>query len=196
MGMSSAALRLPTFDELYAEIEALPEGLTGEIMGPGELRTMSRPGGPHRYFGKRVAHSLEGADLAMGGSGWWIEPEPEIRLPDDRLYVPDLCGWRVTEEPDFVDENPITVVPDWVCEILSRSTQAADRTRKLPNYARSGVSHIWVVDPVQQTIEVYETFDGRPSLVATAMANDAPGRVLAPFDLPIDVGALWKRRRG
>ena len=42
-GMSSAALRLPTFDELYDEIEALPVGMTGEILGPGELRTMSLP---------------------------------------------------------------------------------------------------------------------------------------------------------
>lgn len=191
--MSSAALRLPTFDELYAEIQALPEGLTGEILGPGELRTMARPGGPHRLFGKRVARALDGADVAMGGTGWWIEPEAEIRLLEDRLYVPDLAGWRVSEEPDFVDENPIMVVPDWTCEILSRSTQRADRVRKLPTYARAGVGHVWIVDPEARTIEVYETVGAHALLLETA--SDADVRVLPPFDLTLDLGTLWKRRR-
>lgn len=192
--MSSAALRLPTFDELYAEIEALPEGLTGEIMGPGELRTMSRPGAPHRYFGKRVARSLDGADLSVGGSGWWIEVEAEIQLPSERLYVPDLAGWRASGPPDFIYDNPITVVPAWVCEILSRATQRADRVRKLPYYAAAGVEHVWIVDPVARTVEVYQTVQGHPSLIAAAADGDVA--TLAPFDLPIDVGALWLAPRG
>ena len=41
--MSSAALRLPTFEELYAEIEALPEGMTGEILGPAEQTWVQAP---------------------------------------------------------------------------------------------------------------------------------------------------------
>ena len=76
--MSSAALRLPTFEELYAEIQALPEGSTGEILGPGELRVMARPGAPHRHLGKRISRALDGVDRALGGVGWWIEIEAEI----------------------------------------------------------------------------------------------------------------------
>ena len=34
---SSAAARVPTFDELYRAIEALPPGLTGEILEPGVI---------------------------------------------------------------------------------------------------------------------------------------------------------------
>lgn len=187
--MSSAALRLPTFEELYAEIQALPEGSTGEILGPGELRVMARPGAPHRHLGKRISRALDGVDRALGGVGWWIEIEAEILLPSDRLYVPDLCGWRVTEQPDFIYDNPISVPPDWACEILSRATQRADRVRKLPHYAAAGVGHVWIVDPEARTIEVYETVGGRPVLIATAA--DADTLVLPPFDLTLDVGALW-----
>lgn len=192
--MSSAALRLPTFDELYAEIQALPEGSTGEILGPGELRVMARPGAPHRHVGKRISRTLDGLDRALGGVGWWIEVEPEICLPSDRLYVPDLCGWRVTEQPDFIYDNPIHVVPDWVCEILSRATQRADRVRKLPQYAAAGVGHVWILDPEARTVEVYETRGGQAVLVATA--SDADTVVLPPFDLSLDLGALWLAPRG
>lgn len=187
--MSSAALRLPTFDELYEEIRALPEGMTGEIFGPGELRVMSRPAAPHRIGSRRVLRALRGLDVDEGGSGWWIEVEAEIRLPDERLYVPDLSGWRAEGIPDFIEDNPITVVPDWICEILSRDTQRGDRARKLPHYVEAGVVYVWVVDPAANTVEVYQGIGGRPTLIATAQGDDV--KVLPPFELSFDVGALW-----
>lgn len=191
--MTASALRLPTFEELYAEIEALPEGMTGEILGPGDLRTMARPGGAHRLSSHRVSAALRGSNLMDGGFGWWIEVEAEIRLPGSRLYVPDLAGWRVTEEPTFVDDNPITVTPDWACEILSRGTQRGDRAFKLPNYACAGVGHVWILDPEAKTVEVYETQHGLPVLVATAAREVTV--VLPPFPDPIDVGSFWKKTR-
>ena len=40
-----ASQRIPTFEELYLAIEALPEGVTGEVLEPGMIHTMGRPGG-------------------------------------------------------------------------------------------------------------------------------------------------------
>lgn len=57
---------LPTFDELYREIERLPEGITGEILDPGVLRTMSRPGSGHRHAGKGLTRTLGDVDAADG----------------------------------------------------------------------------------------------------------------------------------
>lgn len=191
--MSSAALYLPTFEDLYAEIEALPEGMTGEILGPGDLRTMARPGAAHRLSAHRVGSALRGSNLMDGGVGWWIEVEVEIQLPGGRLYVPDLAGWRVSEEPAFVEDNPITVVPDWACEILSRGTQRGDRAFKLPTYAAAGVGHMWILDPEAKTVEVYETRQGLPVLVATAVGPVTA--MLPPFSEPMDVERFWKRAR-
>ena len=187
--MASAALKMPTFDDLYAEIEAMAPGLTAEILEPGEIRTMSRPGGKHSYSTQRILRALRGHNLIDGGLGWWLEIEREIRFAE-RLYVPDLSGWRVDAPPTFVDDNPILVPPDWACEILSRTTQRGDRAVKLPRYAVEGVAHVWVVDPTAETIEVYETVTGRPLLVASARGHQT--LVLPPFDGPIDVGTLWK----
>lgn len=182
--------KLPTFDELYREIAALPQGVTGEILGPGWLRTMSRPGAGHRRAAWKARRGLGGIDLLEGGSGWWLEVECEITF-GECLLVPDLAGWRVDEEPDFIQENPVTVRPDWVCEILSRSTQRADRAIKLPIYAAHGVGHMWIIDPEARSVEVFENIGGKAALVATAIGE--VHRVLPPFPDEIDVGSFWRK---
>ncbi len=187
--MAGPARKLPTFEELYAEIMALPEGVTGEILGPGWLRTMGRPSTRHSRAAWKLRRGLGGSDILEGGIGWWFEGEPEIDLRG-KLYVPDLPGWRAEGEPDFLDENPITVVPNWVCEILSRSTQSRDRGVKLPVYAAAGVGHAWVVDPAARMVEVYAC-SAAGALLVDAAFDDAK-KVLAPFPQEIDVGSFWR----
>lgn len=187
MGQPAAAL--PSFEELYQQIRALPESLTGEILEPGVLRTMSRPGKPHRRAARRCLHALDPFDANVGGSGWWIEPEAEIRFPGGRLLVPDLSGFRVERVPDLPDENPLTILPDWCCEVLSPGNARDDVAVKLPIYARSGVPWAWIVDPMRRLVEVFETVGGRPALTATATEDERV--VLPPFGLEIAVGPWW-----
>jgi Uma2 family endonuclease len=187
--MTARASRLPTFDELYAEIEALPEGVRGEILEPGVIHTIiGRPERPHRYTFKRALGALGRFDVDQHGAGWWIEPETEVRF-GQRMLDPDLAGWRVERVPEMPDDNPIAILPDWTCEILSPSTARTDRLVKLPRYAKEGVPWVWLVDPLLHTIEVYETEKGRPSLAMTAEADDTV--MLPPFDGEIAVGTLW-----
>ena len=187
--MSSAALKLPSYDELRAELRALPQGTTGEILGEGWLRLMSRPGRKHRSVARQLLFALR--DRGVFGSDWVIEVEAEIDLLG-RLLVPDLAGWRLddTETTDFLDENPITRTPDWAAEILSRSTQQGDRAIKLPLYAAAGVGHVWVISPEAQTIEVYDNTAGKPLLVATARGEQT--LILPPFADPWDLAPLWR----
>jgi Uma2 family endonuclease len=180
---------LPTFEQLYAQICALSENLTGEILVPGVLRTMSRPGKRHRRAASGCLHGLGGFNASVGGRGWWIEVEAEIRFPGGRLVVPDMCGYRVERVPDLPDENPLTILPDWCCEVLSPRTARDDQVLKLPLFARSGVLWTWIIDPALHLVEVFETIDGRPALTATATNEDRV--VLPPFEGEIDVGPWW-----
>src|SRR3954453_10978539 len=75
--MADPARRTRTFEELYREIQRLPEGLTGEILEEGVLRTMSRPGKRHRLAAVACLDALRGANANLRGSGWWIEVEVE-----------------------------------------------------------------------------------------------------------------------
>jgi len=177
-----------SFEELYEEIRQLPEGLTGEILEPGVLRTMSRPGKRHRRAARAHLDALSGLDANLRGTGWWIESEAEIRF-SDRLAVPELSGWRVERVPELPDEDPITILPDWCCEILSRSTARDDKRIKLPLYAHSGAPWSWIVDPDLHFVEVYQTINGLPALLVTAQEDER--RALPPFEIEIEFARWW-----
>jgi Uma2 family endonuclease len=190
--MGEPARARPSFEELYERIRALPQGVTGEILEPGVLRTMSRPDRPHRWTARTMGQRLDAFDVRTGGTGWWIEVEVEIRFPLGRLAVPDVCGFRVERVPELPDENPLTLLPDWCCEILSPSTAREDRGTKLPLYATSGVGWTWLVDPDLRMVEVFETVQGRPTLALTAAAGERV--ILPPFDEEIDLAPWWAPR--
>ncbi len=184
--MAHAARALPSFEALYRAIVELPTGMTGEILERGVLRTMSRPGKPHRLASLRALRGLDDFNGNLGGTGWWIEVEAEVRLLDEYLAVPDLAGWCIERVPELPDENPIPIAPDWACEILSPTTARDDRRLKLPLYARAGVGWIWLVDTEARQVEIYETVEDRATF-AFAAAETA---TLPPFDHAFDV-ATW-----
>jgi Uma2 family endonuclease len=188
--VSAAAKRVQSFDELYRQIERLPNGVTGQILVAGVLTTMSRPGSAHEHALAYLGRALDRFDKKFDGVGWWIRQEFEVRFPGDRLAVPDLAGWRADEHPELPDGNPLRIVPDWCAEVLSPTTASDDRTLKLPLYASTGVAHVWLVDPALRTIEVYASIDGRPTLVATA--RDEAVAKLPPFDAEMPLARWWK----
>ncbi|MEA2746429.1 MAG: hypothetical protein QOI41_572, partial [Myxococcales bacterium] len=80
--------------------------------------------------------------------------------------------------------------PDWVCEVLSDSTRKLDRAKKVPIYARSGVTSVWLVDPIARTLEVLRLEREKYIIMAT-WADDAKVRA-EPFDaIELDLAILW-----
>ncbi|MEY6431106.1 Uma2 family endonuclease [Thioalkalicoccus limnaeus] len=177
---------------LYEQLEALPEGLTGEILS-GQLHTQPRPAGPHARAETELSIDIGSAyGRGRGGpGGWWIIVEPELHLVrDQEVAVPDLAGWRKERMPQIPDDHRFEVVPDWVCEILSPSTASKDREVKMPVYAHYGVAYAWLVDPKCRTLEAYALTDGDWRLLAEA--SDYDTIAVAPFDaLQLDLGNLW-----
>jgi Uma2 family endonuclease len=178
----------------YADLAALPENMVGEIID-GELYTQARPAGPHT-----VAASALGMFIGPpfgygrgGPGGWVILDEPELHLGSDPdVLVPDLAGWRRERLPEVPSTVEITVAPDWICEVLSPSTAAKDRAKKLRIYAREGVKHAWLVDPDPKTVEVYRLESEHWVLLMT-YAGDEKVRA-EPFDaIELELAHLWRR---
>ena len=178
---------------LYEALEALPEGVTGEIIH-GQLYAQPRPGGRHISAGSGLGMLL-GPPYHFGSGGpggWWILAEPEIHfVRDTEILVPDLAGWRRERMPAPPEDQRFEVVPDWVCEILSPATASKDREVKMPVYAGYGVAHAWLVDPGAERLEAYELREGEWTLVATF---DAADTVKAPPfpEAEFRVADLWR----
>lgn len=178
----------------YADIEALPTGWVGELVS-GTLYGHPRPTVGHAEVESSLAALLKGPfDHGVNGpGGWWILVEPELHLGRD-VIVPDLAAWRkerIPRQPD-PSEPFITLPPDWVCEILSPSTERVDRFKKLPRYHEVGVAHLWLVNPADRTLEIFERED-RGYLRTGGYEGDAEIRE-APFDaLPLPLNRLWLR---
>ena len=105
------------------------------------------------------------------------------------VIVPDWAGWRAERAPVIDDLAFFDVAPDWVCEILSPSTSRIDRAVKLPLYQRYGVSHVWLLDPIAQTLEVLER-EASTWRLKYVFSGEERVRA-APFDaIELDLGAL------
>lgn len=194
--MSGSAARSLTPEQNSPEVEsafenALP-GCVVEILD-GELHTMPRPRAMHSRAASRLGRCIGQFDDDEGPSGWIILDEPEIHLgPRPDKVVPDLAGWRRERMPELPDVAAFTLAPDWACEVLSESTEAIDRGKKLRIYRREGVGHVWLVNPTLRTLEVYRLTQGQWMLVDTHEGEDTVRA--EPFEsIELPLARLWAR---
>ena len=183
----------PRREATYEDLESVPSNLVGEIVG-GELYVSPRPRLVHaRATGQlfRALGPFDGDSGVEGPGGWVLVFEPELHLGGEAL-VPDLAGWRRERLPELPDSAAMTLAPDWVCEVLSPSTETLDRVRKMGSYAREGVRHLWLVHPGARMLEVYRLESGQ-WLRLGAHTGDLTVHA-EPFEAqPLKLGALWAR---
>ena len=174
----------------YEDLCAVPDHEVAEILD-GELIVTPRPALRHASASSSLGGQIWGPFQGGRGGpgGWWILDEPELHLADD-ILVPDLAGWRRERVPVLPDTAFMTLAPDWVCEVISPSTERIDRSRKMRIYAREGVEHLWLLDPIVRTLEVLRLEGGRWVLIATH--TDADVVRAEPFEaIEIDLTLLW-----
>jgi len=124
-----------------------------------------------------------------------VFPSPtDVKLTDEDIVQPDLA---VVCEPDKIKHSHIEGAPTLVVEVLSPSTAAFDRVRKLRLYAHCGVREVWLVTPYPWLAEVF-VLDGDGYRLANAYEKDGilestvfPDfkiTLAGVFDYPIDPG--------
>jgi Uma2 family endonuclease len=79
-----------------------------------------------------------------------------------------------------------------VCETVSPSSARHDRILKARIYRQPDVAWYWLVDPVNQTIEVLQG-EGERWLVYLPPDNEADHPRLPPFEaIALDLSWLWE----
>jgi Uma2 family endonuclease len=174
----------------YADLEAVPEHLVAEIID-GVLRTHPRPSPRHGLAATSLCDELAGPfQKGRGGPGGWIfSVEPEVKF-DKNVLVPDIAGWRRERLTVYPERNYFEVEPDWICEVLSASTERRDRSVKKRIYAEVGIPYFWLIDPRLQLLEVFELRGGLWTDIGTWNSDD---QVRAPpFDaISFSLADLW-----
>jgi Uma2 family endonuclease len=183
----------------YADLEAVPPNKVAELIG-GTLHVMPRPAPRHARSSSALGGTLFNPfDKGDGGpGGWWILDEPELHFPDPHpeepgdieAVVPDIAGWRRDRMPELPETAHFELAPDWICEVISKSTEDVDRKEKMPIYAREGVAHVWLVDPLARTLEVCRLENGRWVNLG-AWRDDAKVRAEPFGELELELGGLW-----
>lgn len=184
----------------YRDLETAPENMVAELVN-GVLHLSPRPRIRHGN-----THSAIIADVRGGygrrtqGGGWHIITEPECHLELDRIVlVPEVGGWLRERLPELPDSHKMTLVPDWICEVLSLSTQTRDYLVKLPQYLAHGVEWAWIVAVATHVVDVFRAQTNEAGQRAWKHVIVAEGDVrvrLPPFeDVELDLADWWDSPR-
>ena len=172
----------------YDDLREVADHFVAEMFD-GDLYAFPRPALPHANAAGSLFSEIHQSFHRKGPDGWVILFEPELHFGRDVL-VPDIAGWRRTRLPSVPPAAYLTLAPDWICEVVSPSTESIDRGKKLRIYAREGVVHAWLVDPLRRTLEVLALESGRLEQIE---AHHGGASVRArPFDaIALELQALW-----
>ncbi len=103
-------------------------------------------------------------------------------------YKPDICFFLNEKAKDFKPGQLIFPVPDFIVEVLSKSSRKAiehDTVTKFEDYQKHGVGEYWIVDPDEETVEQYVLEDGKYRLVMKSGEGTIRSHVIQGFSIPI-----------
>ncbi len=150
--MPDAAHRLATAADLASLGDAPAEVIHGVVTyraEPSAEHADAQPG-----LGAFVRQHFHRATGRGGPGGWRVLTEVHVELETHEVYRPDVAGWRRERVPERPTGRPVTVRPDFICEILSESNAATDQVDKFRVYASSGVPFYWIADPTRKILTV------------------------------------------
>ena len=138
-----------TIDYIYS----LPEGERAELID-GVIYNMVPPNRIHQKLVSQFTKAIgQYIDKNNGDCEVYPAPFAVFLNADDRNYVePDIS---VICDKDKLNDKGCNGAPDWIIEIISPSTKRIDYGIKLLKYRTAGVREYWIVNPLTNTVNVY-----------------------------------------
>jgi Uma2 family endonuclease len=166
----------------YDEYSLLPDDGKRYQVIEGELIVSPSPNFRHQNTVWRLGNLLR-TFADTNGLGVVIGAPMDVILEPQTIVQPDLLFIR--HENIGIIGDIIEGAPDLCIEVLSPSTGLHDRHTKKAVYARCGVREYWIVDPVRESVAVYDLDDGTYTLRAEASGDAVVSSlVLTGFAIP------------
>lgn len=150
----------------YDQVSAIDDDVRRELCD-GEIFEMPSPILLHQKIILRLAVTFSLWARQHGGEAF-ISPL-DLYVSPRRYFIPDFIFYNAPQMASGEvarDPKRLTVAPTLIVEVLSDSTAANDRVRKLHAYAEFGVANYWIIDPALQTVEAFELREGLYQVVA------------------------------
>lgn len=144
-----------------------PEDRTLELI-EGRVVEMPPQGPKHFVATTKVYEVLR----RIAPPGYFVPPTPQLRLGEGSAPMPDACivPGRIEDYRHAVPTSAILVVE------VSDTTLADDRLDKASLYASAGLQDYWIVNCVDEVVEVYR--DPRPDETHPSGWAYGPARTL------------------
>ena len=172
-----------TIDYIYS----LPEGERAELID-GVIYNMSPPNRIHQELVMNLSSEIWNY-IKKNNGDCEVYPAPFAVFlnADDRNYVePDIS---VICDKDKLNDKGCNGAPDWIIEIISPSTKRIDYGIKLLKYRTAGVREYWIVNPLTNTVNVYN-FEKEEQSDQYSFEDDI--KVCIYDDLIINISELLK----
>lgn len=103
-------------------------------------------------------------------------------------YEPDVCFFGSEKAALITDDLLYYPAPDFIAEILSKSTEKNDREIKFADYAAHGVAEYWIIDPRRRTVEQHGIDDDTAEyalLGSFGIKDTVSSHAIAGFAIPV-----------
>jgi len=140
-----------------ADYFRLPETNRIIELSKGRLIITPSPTSQHQKILSKLFLSL-GDHITSNNLGDIVMSPMDTRLWEGKIRQPDIV-FMTNDHLDRITEQ-LWGVPDLVVEILSEGTAKTDKEDKFQEYEKAGVQEYWIVDPFNQSIEVYSLKSG------------------------------------
>ena len=177
----------PQGDWTYEDwLQLSDDGWQYEVV-KGVLYMVPAPAPSHQRVCRRLMRTMD-AFVEKCGLGEVFFAPLDVYLPGQETPVePDLI-FISTERLHFISDRGIEGAPDLVVEVLSPRSWWRDRRVKLPLYEETGVPECWLVDPQNNTIEVYGLRGNSYALLGRwGPGEGARSEILLGFEVEVEV---------
>jgi Uma2 family endonuclease len=100
-------------------------------------------------------------------------------------YEPDICFFGIAKASLIAPDTLKFPVPDLIVEVLSPSTEARDRGIKFTDYASHGVREYWIIDTIEESVELYRLYDTTYPEVERAKNGLLSSDAIPGFEVPV-----------
>lgn len=121
----------------------------------GVIYYMSSPTSAHQLIGGYIYSRLLQHVLNNGGECLPMIAPMDVQLDCDEktMVEPDVL---IVCDRDKIINRCVYGAPDFIIEILSKSTKKKDSVIKLNKYLNAGVREYWMIDPMKKKVIVYD----------------------------------------